>query len=538
MNNTIAVPEQGPWPLQPFTAPATSEPRPGHRVYSAANILDLQTLVRIILHWRWLILGAVALGIAAAIIYSLLTTPIYRAWVTLEANPPTVSVSDEQSREREASVGNPYDFVATQAGLLSSQTVAERTAQELNLANNPEVVSQEADASTRLKAAAGAVRGGLKVITPEEGQLIKFSYDSTSPQLAALVANGVADSFINSALQRRYEASAYARNFLERQISKTRGDLERSERALVAYAQAQGIINTASKDQSGSDAGSLQGESLVSLNRALAEATARRVAAEGAYRQARATGPTSDVTASTQPLRQQLATLQAEYQQKRTFMKPEHPEMQSLQAQITELSKQIATASGQVESSRSNTLLAEYRAAASAERALQARVSQLKGAVLNLRGRSIQYNILQRDVDTNRSLYDALLQRFKEIGVAGGIGVAPVSIVDRADPPTFPYKPNLMMNLLAGIGLGLLGGLGAAVSLEFINDTIKTREDVRTKLRLPCLGAVPKIALKDSFIDDLKNPASVVSEAYSAVVAALRYSTEEGMPRVLAVTST
>ena len=535
MNNSIAVPDDRAWPLQQYMPPA--EQVPGQRVYSAVNILDFPTFLRIIQHWKWLILGAIAFGVLAAIVISLLTTPVYRASVTLEANPPTVSVSDEQSREREATLGNSYDFVRTQAGLLSSKTVAQRTAQELNLANNPQFVPQDADASTRLRTATDLIHGGLEVIPPEEGQLIKFTYDSTSPQLAASIANGVADSFINSALQRRYEASAYARNFLERQIAKTRGDLERSERALVAYAQAEGIINTsASQDGRQSDAGSLQGESLISLNKALADATARRVAAEGAYRSV--TGPTTEVTQSTQALRQQRATLQADYQQKRTFMKPDHPEMQSLQAQIDELERQIGRESAQMSSGRNNSLLAEYRGALSAERALQARVNQLKGAVLNLRGRSIQYNILQREVDTNRSLYDALLQRFKEIGVAGGIGIAPVSIVDRADTPTFPYKPNFLMNLLAGLGAGLLAGIAAAVALEFVNDTIKTREDVRTKLRLPCLGAVPKTVVKDTFVEDLKNPGSMVSEAYSAIVAALRYSTEDGMPKVLVVTST
>ena len=540
MNNSIAVPDDRAWPLQPYAPPTAPEARPGQRVYSAANILDFQTFLRIIQHWKWLILGAVAVGIAGAIILTLITTPIYRAWVTLEVNPPTFMVNDEQSKQRDASIGDSYEFVVTQAGLLSSQSVAQRTAQELNLANNPEMVAQDLDASIRLKAAAGQVRGGLNVEEPKEGTLIKFSYDSPNPQLAAQIANGVADSFINSSLQRRYEASAYARNFLERQIAKTRGDLERSERALVAYAQSQGIITMEGGEngQPANDAGSLQGASLITLNKALADATARRMEAEAAYRQALASGPTSEVTASTQELRRQRAILQADYQQKRTFMKPEHPEMQSLQAQINELDKQIGREGAQMSSSRNNTLLAQFRAAASAERALQSRVGQLKGSVLNLRGRSIQYNILQREVDTNRSLYDALLQRFKEIGVAGGIGMAPVSIVDRADPPGGPYKPNLLLNLLGGVGLGLLAGLAAAVALEFINDTIKTREDVRTKLQLPCLGAVPKTVARDSFVEDLKNPTSTVSEAYSAIVAALRFSTDEGMPRTLLVTST
>ncbi|GAA4720373.1 polysaccharide biosynthesis tyrosine autokinase [Sphingomonas lutea] len=540
MNNSITVPDQGPWPIQQYLPGGASQLQPGQRVYSAANILDLNSFLRIVQHWRWLILAAVAVGVAVAIVVTLLTTPVYRSSVTLEANPPSVSVSEDDTRERERTSTNSFDFIATQAGLLASKSVAQRTAQELNLANNADFVPQDADASTRLKMATAKVHGGLRVIPPEEGQLIRFSYSDTSPQLAAMIANGIADSFINSALQRRYEASAYARNFLERQISKTRGDLEKSERALVAYAQAQGIITTAqgTDGKPASDASSLQGESLIALNRALSEATARRVAAEGAYRQSQSVGQTSDVTASTQALRQQRALLQADYQQKRTFMKPDHPEMLALQSQINELDAAISREGGQMQSGRTNSLLADYRAAQSAEQALQARVAQLKGAVLNLRGRSIQYNIYQREVDTNRSLYDALLQRYKQIGVAGGIGVAPVSVVDRGEVPGAPFKPNLLFNLLAGIAFGLLAGIAGAVGLEFINDTIKTREDIRTKLQLACLGTVPRTAAKDTFVEDLKNPTSMVSEAYSAIVAALRYSTESGMPKVLLMTST
>jgi capsular exopolysaccharide synthesis family protein len=543
VNNSIAVPNQGPWPLGHY-APEQVQMGRGQRTYSAAHRLDFPALLRIVQHWRWLILGAVAIGVALAVIATLMTKPVYRASVTLEANPPTFEVSDEQSREREDATGDAYSFVITQVGLLSSETVAQRTAQELNLGNNPDFVPQTGDASSRLRAAAGKVGGALHVTPPQEGDLIRFTYESTSPQIAAMVANGIADSFINSTLQRRYEASAYARNFLERQIAKTRNDLESSERAVVAYAQREGIINTAaaSDDKGGgssstSDAGSLQGDSLVTLNQALAAATARRVAAEGAYRSALETGPTSDVTASTQALQQQRATLAAEYQQKRTFLKPDHPDMLSLKAQMDELDRQIASESSQMSSGRNNSLLQDYRAALAAEQSLRAQVAGLKGAVLNLRGRSIQYNILQREVDTNRTLYDALLQRYKEIGVAGGVGTAPVSIVDHAQVPGAPFKPNLELNLLYGIVGGLLAGLGAAISLDFLNDTVKTREDVRSKLGLACLGAIPKTAGSEPFVEALRNPASTVSEAYSAVVTGLRFSTESGTPKTLLVTS-
>jgi succinoglycan biosynthesis transport protein ExoP len=104
--------------------------------------------------------------------------------------------------------------------------------------------------------------------------------------------------------------------------------------------------------------------------------------------------------------------------------------------------------------------------------------------------------------------------------------------------PKLPFKPNLFLNLILGLGLGLAAGIAGGIGLEFINDTIKSREDVRRKLALPCLGAVPRTPAKDAFVEDLKNPTSIISEAYSAIVAALRFSTEAGMPKVLMLTST
>ena len=165
MNNSLAVPNQGPWPVGQYAPDA--QLGPGQRTYSATNILDFATLVRILHHWRWLVLGAVALGLAAAILATLLTTPVYRASVTLEANPPMVAVTDEQSREREASNTNSYDFVATQVGLLKSKAVAQRTAQELNLANSADIVPQDIDASKRLQIATGIVRGAPRAQAEE-----------------------------------------------------------------------------------------------------------------------------------------------------------------------------------------------------------------------------------------------------------------------------------------------------------------------------------------------------------------------------------
>jgi polysaccharide biosynthesis transport protein len=542
VNRDLALADEGPWSVDSYRSAAAGDPLQREE---SAPVLDLPTLLRIAFEWRWLILAAVAVGLALAVAATLLTTPRYRAFVILQVNPPAVAILDKKNGEGdEANVGT-QDFVATQVGLLSSHSLAERVAQDLNLANNPNFVRNNADPATRLQIATGKVAANLDVIPPESGELIRYNYSSESPQLAAQVANAIADAFINSNLQRRYEASAYARNFLERQIAKTRGELENSERQLVQYAQAQGIINTGSPtadstDGTGStsDAASPQGESLVQLNQALSDATAKRIAAQGAYQAALSSGSTNQEISSVQPLQQQLAGLQAQYQDKRTYLKPDHPEMVSLHSEIDELQRQIATETSQVSSGRINSLRADYLAALSAERALQGKVGQLKSQVLNLRGRSIQYAILQRDVDTNRALYNALLQRYKEVGVAGGIGTSPVSIVDHANAPGAPYKPKLIVNLLIGVVLGFIAGMGIAIVLEYLSDTIKTREDVRKKLGIPCLGSIPKRSGKDFLLQDFADPASAVSEAYSTVVASLQFSTEGGVPKVLLACST
>ena len=325
MNRDLIVSRDEGWDVLPHLD--SIGPRTAQDVQSG---MDLSRLIRILREWRAVILAAGAAGLLAAIAITLITTPMYRARVVLEANPPSVQVIDEQSESSNGPSMDTWQFVATQLGLLQSRGLAERVAQDLGLANNPQFASQDADPARRVKQAADKITDNLQISPQADGQLIRFAFIWESPDTAAKVANAYAEAFINASLQRRYEASAYARNFLQRQIASTRRELEKSERQLVHYAQQQGIIDTGtggSDSQRTSDASSPQGQSLIALNQALADATATRVAAEGAYRQARAAGVTSDVTTSTQPLRQARAELQAQYQQKRALMKPEHPEI-------------------------------------------------------------------------------------------------------------------------------------------------------------------------------------------------------------------
>lgn len=550
MSTNNIEPVSGPiWPLAPQSQGDLALAGDwGQRSYGGGgglSDLNLATIFRIISEWRWLILGAAAVAIAGAIVLTFLTTPQYRATATLEINPPAVEIL-ENSKSKTGSGTNDQQYLATQFGLLASKSLAERVAQELNLPSNEEFVSSEADRATRLKIATGMLMANFEVDPMPGSRLVKIAYSSPSPQLAAQITNSFADNFINSNLERRYEASSYARQFLERQIATIKRDLEKSERQLVAYAQKQGIINTGANSVSrqlggggGSDTASVQGDSLLAMNQALVQAQWKRIAAEQRYRQISAAGTTTaEVNASTAGARGLRATLEAEYQDKLSSFKPDYPDMVRLRARIDALTQHIGREAGTVAGGNKVSLLADYQAAAAEERAVRGRVAQLKNEVLNLRGRSINYNILQREVDTNRSLYDALLQRYKEIGVAGGIGTNTVSVVDPADAPGAPYKPNLVVNVLIGLLLGLLGGIGAALAIEFVNDTVKTPDDVRDKLRLPSLGVIPKKTSQEALADELKEQSSPISEAYFSLRTSLQFTTDTGAPKSLLITST
>jgi polysaccharide biosynthesis transport protein len=508
--------------------------------YGATNTnnreLSLSLLWHVAVEWRWLILAAIGTGIAAAVLITLLTPLKYRSITSLELNPPTVQVLDDDKGGRQATGAGDVNFIGTQLGLLSSQAVAERVAQDLNLANNPEIVGGGTDRAVNTKIAAAFVRGGTKVKLQPQSSLVTVSFSARDPQTAARVVNGIADAYIATNLERRYQSSSYARDFLQRQIASTRRDLERSERQLVAYAQQQRLISTGGTDQA-SDTNSLSGSSLVALNSALAATQAKRIAAEQRYREALTGGTTTETSANAAPLRAQIAALDAEYQQKLQTFRPEYPEMVALRARIDALRASVRAETRTANSDRAGTLRQEFEATRAEEERLRQQVAQLSASVLTQRGQRIRYTILQRDVDTNRSLYDALLQRYKEIGVAGGIGTSVASIVDRGTVPGGAYSPNLYLNLAIGGALGLILGMLAALALEFINDTIKSPDDVRNKLQLPFLGGIPT-AKAAKPIDELKEVLSPVTEAYLSTATALQFVTEGGAPKTLLVTST
>lgn len=512
--------------------------------------IDLAQYWRLLLKHKFLIGGIFLAAVAAGLVITLLMTPTYTASTTLQIDREAARVVATDDVNPRESLIQGEEFFQTQYGLLRSRSLAERVVDALGLASSDQFLeamkADVPDAETPAQAARLRRDAVLRTVTENLGvspvrgsRLVAVSFNSPDPALSAQVANAFAENFIASNLDRRFESSSYAREFLEDRIAQTKEKLEQAERQLVAYATQQGIINVGGGEGPPASDGSqsLAANDLVALNGALATARANRVAAEAKWRQFSGSSlmslPEVLQNPAIQRMSEERAKLSAEYQQKLRVYRPEFPEMVQLRAQLDEIEQQIQTMANEIRSS----VRQQFQVAESEERALQTRVNALKGDVLDIRDRSIQYNILQREVDTSRTLYDGLLQRYKEVGVAGGVTTNNISIVDRADPPLRPSGPKMMVNLLLAAMLGLGLGVLAAFAIELLDESVALPEDVESKLHVPVLGVVPLLSKGTTPLQALADFRSGLSEAYHSLRTALQFSTDNGAPASMVITS-
>lgn len=503
--------------------------------------------LRILFRRRWLIVFTIAAVLIAALILTLLTTRQYTAASSIEIQREGDRVVKLEGVEREAGASD-LEFYQTQYGLLKARSLAVRVARTMRLGNNRRFIdAYKLDSSlktlrteeSRLRLLSDILLSNLKVTPVRASRLVTLAYTSPDPSLAAGIANAWGQNFIESNLERRFESTAYARKFLEGRLVQLRERLESSERDLVNYAGTERIINLPATTITGNGQQttgerSIVADDLAALNVELGAATADRIKAESRLRGSR--GGTSPEALSNQTiaiLRQRRAEVEADYAKLMVQFEPGYPQVRALAGQLSQLESAIAREEGRVRESIS----ANYQESQQRENALQRKVESLKSGLLDLRRRSIQYNIYQREVDTNRQLYDGLLQRYKEIGIAGGVGNNNVSIVDRAEIPQVPSKPNLFTNLLLAMFIGTGLGVAIAFALEQVDEAITDPEDVQRSIGLPLLGVVPNLQDVEPIVA-LRDRKSSLAEAYLSIQTSLEFSTAHGAPRSIAITST
>ncbi|MCM8732560.1 GumC family protein, partial [Hephaestia sp. GCM10023244] len=515
------------------------------------GLVDFRALWLIFRRNLWIIGGVVAAALVLGLVATMLMTPRYTASASVQIDQEADQVlGTDQNVQPVASYQDADRFLQTQIDVFKSRAMAERVAQALGLfkgeaffeAMNLAVPDPE-PGRARDKQLRDAVTEGildnLGVTLPRDSRVLTVSFTSASATLATRIANTYTSEFIKNNLQRKFNSTSYARNFLAQQLGEAKAKLEQSERDLNDYARAAGLIKTAQTNVDGTTttgAGSVTTASLIQLNQATNQATANRIAAEEKWRAIEKTPLLSipDVLANKaiQDLLNQRALATAALSQERAKHLEAYPTVQQLKAQVDEINGQLQTIATAIRQS----IHQQYESARLQEGSLEAQVNQLKGATLTEQDRSVRYNILAREADTNRTLYDGLLQRYKEVSAASGITASNISVIDEANAPIKPSSPRLLLNLV----LALLSGVAVAGVVVFVreqlDDAIRAPEDVERKLDLPTLGAIP-VSTSDDLREELALPRSAVAEAYNSLRTALLYATPEGMPPVLFVTS-
>lgn len=508
-----------------------------------------QAIMRHVLPIGLILAGCIVFGTIA----TLLMTPFYASTASIEISRQQDKVTNVEGVSTPNSAGRDLEFYQTQYSLLESYSIAERVARSQNLASkdsffetynlDPSSSSLLATSPTkqsaaerdrRLQLATNILRDNIYIIPIRGSSLVDIRFESPSPKLSAQIANAWVAQFIASNLDRRFDSTVDARRFLEEQLGELKQKLEESERNLSGYADEKEIIIL--QTERSAEGKTVSKKTLVSvdleaLNRALAQATADRIALQSEAKQS-AGNKNALSNGALNNLREERAKVQAEYAKLMVQFEPEYPSAKALQSQIDALSKSVIA-----EEKRSRTgSTARYREALQREQQLRSQVDRLKRQFSGERRDAIQHDIYQREVDTNRQLYDGLLQRYKEIGVAG-VGANNISIVDRAQPSKSPSSPKLILNL----AFSLLAGLGLAAAYVFIveqiDQTIKDPSDLKSQLGIASLGSIPFFDTED-ILSTLSDKKSVIWEAYLSIRTSLAFLTEHGVPRSFLLTST
>jgi capsular exopolysaccharide synthesis family protein len=480
---------------------------------------------------RWVILTFLALGVIVGGAASLLMPRSYVAtsYIQFQAVPELLeaqkAVDPTQNKDFERQI-------KAQLAIVPSRGLAESVTSELNLTNNSaflEATGLEPGAGQ--EEVVGALRGRVGSNNPWGTEVLEVSFSSANPTISALVANAYADNLIKAGVERRYQTSSYARDFLQQKLNEARQRLDQSEQAAVAYARQQGIVES----PGGGGAESLSAASLMQMNSDLAAARSARIRAEQRWQQASATPlmslPEVQSSGTVQGLLSRKAELSTELARLRQQFKDDYPDVARLRTQIGQIDAEIRTYAAQVRESVRDA----YLTAARQEASMAGNIGGLRSQTLADQARRSEWQRINREAEGHRNLYNSLLQRFQEVSTAAGVTTNNMAVIERAAPPSQPAVPNPPLYLALAAAAGLILGLLIGLLRELMKDPIRSPDDVYAKLGVPLIGTTP-VALHKSAHEELVYGNSALSEAYHSI----RVSTELGTgtaPRSLLITS-
>ncbi len=541
--------------------------------------IDLREYWRVLVKRRWTVIGVVAIVVVAALLSTLLMVPEYRSTVQLQITPQGSRILDYEDFAADGGGGRSFqEYLTTQTEILRSRSLAEAVVRNEGLADHPQLTgeirqrsvlgelrgllgtlrnfasggdSQPADEATSgasVRAAAGRLRNRIEVQPVRNSQLLNLSVTAFDPEFAARAANAVAEQYMRANLQRRVDAGADARVFLEEQLDDMRITLERSDQALMDFARDSNIADLEERLE-------MSRSGLRQLNERLGEIQTELVQLS-AWRELIDQGRINALdpivsSAVLEDLERRLLEANTEYTSLSERFMDGYPAVQEVLGRIEQLEREIETRKATIV----ENIIGRYDNLRVQEDSLEEAIAQREQFIMGLNERGVQYNILRREFETSRELYDGLLQRMKEIGVAAGVQENNVAVIDSARVAGSPFKPNLPRNLALATVLGLMAGVGLALLLEFLDGSIRRVEDIERLVDRPVLGMVPLVKFKGrdgkrkarpSVVENpdhsishysATKPSSGVSEAFRSLRTSLGFSTAHGMPKVIMFTS-
>ncbi len=542
---------------KPIQYPLTS-PNPLYQQQdSVEEEIHLRDYLNVIIRRKWILITFLVAVVTTVTIGTFMMRPQYKSTITVKIdkeNPNILTFKDVVGLERAEE-----DYYQTQYKVLQSRNLAKRVIRSLMLYKHPEFAVDEGEDGKELIHALSkhenpladdrvtsnlidSFLNKLEVKPVQKSRLVNVSFVSYDPELSARVANAIGEAFIQLNIESKFEATYQARTWLEKQLDIMKAKVEQAEERLNEYAAKNEIIFL-KEDEEGdnNEKENIITKRLSELSTNLTGAISDRIAKEALYREVSAGDPQSSSVVMNNPLIMELkktyAELESEYNKQLKIYKPDYPKMVKLKEHIDQIKNKIDVETKKVVSS----IKKDYQIALKRENELRALVEKLKQEALDLNQRSIQYQILKREADTNKELYNGLLQRLKETGVSASLTASNIQILDRAEVPKSPYKPRKTLNIILSILVGLFGGIGVAFFVEYLDNTVKTPEDLEKRMSLPPLGLIP-------YYSDSKNnllvehashsdSTSQIAEAFRSIRTFLLLSSGGKPPRMIMVTS-
>jgi capsular exopolysaccharide synthesis family protein len=528
---------------------------PWDQVPREPHLLDYLIILR---KHQWLIVTFLLTVVTVVTIASFKMKPVYEAAARVEVDKESQNMTPFPDSNSYGEYEDTETYIETQTKILQSETLALTTIKTLDLARYPEfggsssVLTVHDGAITRRPAILGAFLGRLSVKRVPNSRLIQVQFEAQDPQLAAAVVNAHLQNYIEENFRSKYDATMQASNWLSAELEELRIKVEKSEDARIAYERANQIWQIDEKQD-------ITTQKLADLSKAVTDAQTDAAQKEALYRIA-VSGNVDALPAARgneviSGLVKRKSDLDEQYAEALDQYGPNYPKVLRLAAQQKEVDDNLASA----RKTMVESVEIEFNTAKSHVELLQEALDKQKAEANDLAEKLVQYHILQHDAESNKQLYDGLLQKLKEATITVGLRSNNIRIVDPALAATSPSRPQKARNIFLACLVGLVGGIGLALFREYLDNTVKSPDDIEALTGLPSLAVVPSLPGLPNTQGRLSRlaretgpqsasgprvellsyiqPKSQISEAFRALRTSLLLSQADHPPQVILVTS-